>query len=44
MILSINGKAIATTRDLVAAVAGRHDYWRLSLMRGGQVIETVLNG
>ena len=44
MILSINGKAIATTRDLAAAVAGRHDYWRLSLMRGGQVIETVLNG
>ena len=44
MILSINGRAIATTRDLAAAVAGQHDYWRLSLMRGGQVINTVLNG
>ena len=44
MILSINGRAIKTTRDLAAAVDGQHDYWRLSLIRGGQVINTVLNG
>ncbi len=44
MILSINGKAIKTTRDLAAATTGQHDYWKLSVLRGGQVITTVLNG
>ena len=44
MILSINGKAIKTTKDLVAATSGQLDYWKLSILRGGQVIDTVLNG
>ena len=44
MILAINGKKIATTKDLTAATAGQYDYWKLSILRGGQVIETVLNG
>ncbi len=44
MILSVNGKAIKTTKDLVAATSTQLDYWKLSILRGGQVIDTVLNG
>ena len=44
MILSVNGKAIKTTKDLVSATAGQFDYWKLSILRGGQIINTVLNG
>lgn len=44
MILSINDAPIKTTRDLLAATSGSHDYWKLSVLRGGQVINTVLNG
>ena len=44
MILSVNGKAIKTTKDLVAATSGQSDYWKLSILRAGQVIQTVLNG
>lgn len=44
MILSVNGKKIKTTKDLSAAMSGQHDYWKVSVLRGGQVIDTVLNG
>ena len=44
MIISVNGAAINTTKDLEAATTGRHYYWKLSIGRGGQVINTVLNG
>ena len=44
MILSVNGKKIKTTKDLVSATSGQFDYWKLSILRGGQVIDTVLNG
>ena len=45
MILSINGKPIANTKDLQDAIGGaRRYYWKLSIFRGGQVIDTVLNG
>jgi Do/DeqQ family serine protease len=44
MILAVNGKAIKTTKDLVNAVSGQHDYWKLSISRGSDVINTVLNG
>ncbi len=44
MILSVNGKAIRTTKDLVAATGSQYDYWKLSILRGGQVINTVLGG
>ena len=44
MILSVNGKAIKTTKELVAATSGQYDYWKLSILRGGQIINTVLNG
>ena len=44
MILSVNGTAIKTTHDLDEAVKGRHYYWKLSILRAGQLINTVLNG
>ena len=44
MIISVNGVAISTTKDLAAASTGRHYYWKLSIGRGGQIIDTVLNG
>ena len=44
MILSVNGKPIKTTGDLTAATSGQSDYWKLSILRGGQIINTVLNG
>ncbi len=43
MILSINDVSIKTTANLQAATTGRHYYWKLSLLRGGEVINTVLN-
>ena len=44
MILSVNGKTIKTTKDLTEAVSGQRYYWKLSIGRGSQVINTVLNG
>ena len=44
MILSVNGKAIKTTKDLVSATSGQLDYWKVSILRDGQIINTVLNG
>ncbi len=44
MILSVNGRPIKTTRDLTQATSGQHEYWKLSIGRGSQVINTVLNG
>ena len=44
MILSVNGRPIKTTKDLQGATSRQADYWRLSILRGGQVINTVLNG
>ena len=44
MILSVNGKTISTTKDLVAATSGQFGYWKLTVLRGGQIINTVLNG
>ena len=44
MILSVNGRAIKTTHDLQTATGRQADYWRLSILRGGQVINTLLNG
>ncbi len=43
MILAINDVPIKTTQNLVKATASRSYYWKLSLLRGGEVINTVLN-
>ena len=44
LILVVNGQKIATTRDLEKASAARPDYWKLTIERGGQVIQTVIGG
>lgn len=44
VILAINGHPIKTTHDLQAAVRAPQAYWKLSILRGTQVINTVLNG
>ncbi|PNG25531.1 Do family serine endopeptidase [Methylocella silvestris] len=44
VILLINDVKIQTTRDLEKAVNGRHAYWKLTILRGGQVETTVLGG
>ena len=43
VILAVNGRAIRTTADLKDATSGQHYYWKLSIARGDQVIDTVLN-
>jgi len=42
IILSVNDVKIITTRDLEKALAGKHYYWKLTLVRAGQVINSVL--
>jgi S1-C subfamily serine protease len=44
VILAINDQRMARTADLRAATANRQMYWKLTLLRGGQVITTVLGG
>ncbi|HXY59852.1 MAG TPA: DegQ family serine endoprotease [Methylocystis sp.] len=44
VILQVNNKKIATTRDLEEATVGRSYYWKITLERGGQVITTVVGG
>ncbi|RFB80841.1 DegQ family serine endoprotease [Methylovirgula sp. 4M-Z18] len=44
VILSINDQKIGTTREMAAATASKHYYWKLSLARGGQVITTMISG
>ena len=44
VLLSINDKAIANTKDLKEATSGRHYYWKLTIGRSGEVVTTVLGG
>ncbi|WP_158818217.1 DegQ family serine endoprotease [Methylocapsa sp. S129] len=44
IVLAVNGQKIATTRDLEKASAARPNYWKLTIQRGGQVIQTVIGG
>ena len=44
VILVVNDKKIATTRDLEAATKANAYYWKLTLKRGGEIINTVLGG
>jgi len=38
LVRSVNGRAIATTRDLAAATAGTGDTWRVTIVRAGEEI------
>jgi Do/DeqQ family serine protease len=44
VIMSINDRAIGTTRELEAAVSGHRNYWKLTIARGGEVITTMIGG
>jgi Do/DeqQ family serine protease len=40
----VNGHKIETTRDLEKASAARPDFWKVTIERAGQTIETVIGG
>ncbi|VFU10019.1 Periplasmic serine endoprotease DegP-like [Methylocella tundrae] len=44
VILSVNDVKVRTTRDLERAVSSRHEYWKLTIGRGGEVVTTMLGG
>lgn len=44
VILAVNGVKVQTTHDLQRAVGGRHNYWKLTIGRGGEIVTTVLGG
>jgi Do/DeqQ family serine protease len=44
VVLSVNGKTIATTRELETACAGQARWWDLAIKRGGETIRTRLGG
>jgi S1-C subfamily serine protease len=44
VILAIDDKPIKTTRDLEQAVSRYHNYWKLTIGRGGETITTVIGG
>ncbi len=44
VILAINDQKISRTADVQKATATRANFWRLTINRGGQVINTVIGG
>ena len=44
VIISINGTKITNTADMTNATATKHSYWKLTVNRGGQVVNTVIGG
>ena len=44
VIISINGTKITNTGDMSSATATKHAYWKLTVNRGGQVVNTVIGG
>ncbi len=44
VILAVNDRKIATTRDMEQATGGRAYYWKITLSRGGQTITTMIGG
>ncbi len=44
IVVAVNDTKIATTHDLEKATSGRYDYWKISILRGNQLITTVLGG
>jgi Do/DeqQ family serine protease len=44
VIMSIDDAPIKTTRDLEQAVSHPHNYWKLTIGRGGEMITTVIGG
>ncbi|HUB65598.1 MAG TPA: DegQ family serine endoprotease [Methylocella sp.] len=44
VIVSIDDAPVKTTRDLEQAVSRAHNYWKLTIGRGGELITTVIGG
>ena len=44
VILAVNDKKVATTRDLEQIAGAKAYYWKITLARGGQVLTTVVGG
>jgi Do/DeqQ family serine protease len=44
VVIAVNNKKIATTRDLQQATSGDHYFWKISIGRGNQIITTVIAG
>jgi Do/DeqQ family serine protease len=44
IVIAVNGQKIATTHDLEKASAARPAFWKLTIGRGGEVIQTVIGG
>jgi Do/DeqQ family serine protease len=44
VILAVNDKKIATTRDMEQVTASRAYYWKITLSRGGQTVTTMIGG
>jgi S1-C subfamily serine protease len=44
VIRAVNGHKIETTRDLEKASAAHPDFWKVTIERGGQTIQTVIGG
>ena len=44
VILAVNDKKIATTRDMEQATGGRAYYWKITLSRGGQTVTIMIGG
>jgi Do/DeqQ family serine protease len=44
VVLSVNDTRIESTHDLERVTVGRRSYWKLSIARNGQVINTVIGG
>ncbi len=44
VVLAVNDIKIRTTRDLERATSVQHDFWKISISRGDQVITTVVGG
>jgi S1-C subfamily serine protease len=44
VIVAIDDEPIKTTRGLEQAASQYHNYWKLTIRRGGELITTVISG
>jgi S1-C subfamily serine protease len=43
VILALNDTKVNSTRDLLRLTQARHNYWKLTILRGGEAVTTVLS-
>jgi S1-C subfamily serine protease len=44
VVLSVNDVRIESTHDLERATIGRHAYWKLGIVRNGQLFSRIISG